>query len=196
MTTSSPSAPALFTPANLLTVARLFLLPVAVYGLATGRDYVAAGAITLAWLTDLADGFLARRLGPANPQGRSLDTVVDASFIFGLFLAFYATGWIPTYQFLTLYGLKLIVVLLQLSTLMARSFQPIGTHLSKLAGAFAYLYLLLLVGRLVLPEYPWFPSAQGAVFAALAVAVALNGAECLAGACRRSCRTGATGGEE
>jgi cardiolipin synthase len=186
MSDSTPPPSDLSTPANALTAARLFLLPVALYGLAAASHPLAVAAMVVAWLTDLADGYVARRMGPANPQGRALDTAVDFCFIFGLFIGFYVAGWIPAYQFLTLYGVKLVVVLLQLSTLAARRFQPLGTHLSKLAGALAYAYLLLLVGRLVLPPYAFLTGAQTGLFIALAAAVALNGAECLAGICRKS----------
>ena len=68
---------------------------------------------------------------------------------------------------------------------MARRFQPIGTPLSKLAGALAYAYLLLLVARLMLPPNGWLEPAQLVAFVALAGAIALNGAERMAGACRR-----------
>ena len=56
--------------------------------------------------------------------------------------------------------------------------QPLGTHLSKIAGALAYGYLLLLVARLLLPALEPLATAQAIVFAVLLVAVVLNGVEC------------------
>lgn len=185
MSEPTPAPPALFTSANALTAARLVLLPVVVFGLAENQGAVALTSMVGAWLTDLADGYVARRQGTVRPEGRTLDTAVDFCFIFGLFIAFYTTGWIPSYQFLILYLTKLTVFFLQVSTLIQRHFRPLSSPMSKTAGALAYAYLLLLGARLVVPAYAFLPLAQLAVFALLTIAVILNGVECLGGVCRQ-----------
>jgi len=62
---------------NLVTGARLALLPVlwvvALLGHATALGWL----LLLAWATDALDGFLARRLGTASPGGSRLDTIGD-----------------------------------------------------------------------------------------------------------------------
>ncbi len=185
MSEPTPASAALFTSANALTAARLVLLPLVVFGLAEQQGVLALASMVAAWLTDLADGYVARRQGAVRPEGRTLDTAVDFCFIFGLFIAFYAAGWIPAYQFLVLYLAKLAVFLLQVSTLLRSHFRPLASPISKAAGALAYAYLLLLGARLVAPEYTFFPLAQVTVFALLTAAVLLNGVECLGGPCAR-----------
>lgn len=184
MSEPSPASPALLTPANALTGARLVLLPVVVFGLAEEQGPLTLACMVAAWLTDLADGYLARRQGTVRPEGRTLDTAVDFCSIFGLFIALYATGWIPAYQFLILYLAKLAVFLLQVSTLLRRHLRPVTSPMSKAAGALAYVYLLLLGTRLVLPAYAFLAPAQTVVFGVLLTAVVLNGVECLRGVCR------------
>jgi cardiolipin synthase len=181
---TSPPPPSLFTPANLLTAARIFLLPVAVYGIAEERGWLAVGAMVAAWLTDLADGYAARRRQVPTALGRTLDTAVDFTLIFGLFLAFYVAGWIPSYQFFVLYFAKLLTFLLEVSALAARGWEPLATRLSKLAGVLAYAYLAVLAARLLLPASPLLPPAQLMIFAALTLAVLLNGTEWLRAAPR------------
>ncbi|HEY3397427.1 MAG TPA: CDP-alcohol phosphatidyltransferase family protein [Armatimonadota bacterium] len=175
----------LLNPANVLTVSRLVLLPPLIVAL-TRREGVAAAVLMLVvWGTDLVDGWLARRLGTAGPQGQTIDTLVDFTVIFGLFVAAYASGLIPAYQFLIICGLKLVTFLLQLSTLAARHFRVIATHLSKLAGALAYAYAMLLVAILLTGPLPPMQLAQTVIFVLLALAIAANATECAFGVCAR-----------
>jgi phosphatidylglycerophosphate synthase len=188
--TSSPRSP-LVTPANVLTAARLLLLPVAIYGVTTRRPEITLLTLFVAWSTDLADGLVARRHGPPGPLGRTLDTVVDFTFVAGLFLVLFLYGWIPTYQFLVLVGAKLAVLLLELPALRARHFEPLATRLGKPAGALAEIFLLTPLLRMeadwLAPGFqdPVLVRLQLVVFVALALLVVLNAVECVVKACRR-----------
>lgn len=65
---------------NLLTLLRILLIPVFVpvfYVPAQWSPYVAAAVFTVAALTDLLDGYLARRWGQTSPLGAFLDPVAD-----------------------------------------------------------------------------------------------------------------------
>ena len=70
--------------ANGLSLSRICLAPVVVYGLY--RDGQGVGPITLvlmlvAGVTDLLDGWVARRLGQTSRLGRVLDPLADKLFI-------------------------------------------------------------------------------------------------------------------
>jgi cardiolipin synthase len=186
MTDSARPANPLLSPGNLLTLSRLALLPLVVIALATGRHSWAAGLILVAWLTDLADGRVARRWGQASEAGRNLDTVVDFTFLYGLFIAFYVAGRLPTYQFAVLYLTKLATLILQSAWLASLDPQAIpATPLRKLAGVFAYAYLLILMMREVTPAQVNLGLFQMVIFALLTLTMVLNAAECVAGVCRR-----------
>ncbi len=63
---------------NLLTGARLLLIPVLwVLALRGEAAYVGIGVV-VAWITDALDGFLARRLEAATPLGSHFDSIADA----------------------------------------------------------------------------------------------------------------------
>lgn len=65
---------------NLLTLLRIFLIPVFVavfYVEARWAPYAAAVVFTVAAITDWLDGYLARRWGQTSPLGAFLDPVAD-----------------------------------------------------------------------------------------------------------------------
>ena len=175
----------LATASNLLTVSRLVLLPLVLIALARGAVWWAVGLMVLAYLTDLADGRLARRLHQAGVTGRTLDTAVDFIFIYGLFIAFYFAGRIPTYQFAVLYLVKLGTLAVQYLRLNPSQPRDLpATPLRKLAGAFGYAYVLVVMLRLVAPADPSLTLAQIVIFALLTLTMLLNAAECWTRPCR------------
>jgi cardiolipin synthase (CMP-forming) len=62
---------------NLLTVTRLVLVPVTGYFLSTGAYGVALIVFLIAALTDLIDGFIARRFKLTSALGATLDPIAD-----------------------------------------------------------------------------------------------------------------------
>ena len=69
------------TRANALTLVRLALAPLLACALLTGQHGHAAVVFGLAVLTDLADGWVARRFDEASPLGGLIDHAVDATFV-------------------------------------------------------------------------------------------------------------------
>lgn len=67
------------SPPNLLTTARLVLV-VVLWGFAlTGHSVVVGIGLGLAFLTDVADGYLARRLNRVSAFGSKFDSIVDST---------------------------------------------------------------------------------------------------------------------
>ncbi len=71
------SRPPFITVANGLTVSRLLILPFIVYFLLAGQRFTAFIFICLSLLTDMIDGFLARRLHQESEAGKILDPICD-----------------------------------------------------------------------------------------------------------------------
>jgi CDP-diacylglycerol--glycerol-3-phosphate 3-phosphatidyltransferase len=67
----------LLTVPNLLSVLRLVLAPVLLYSAWTGASTVFLVALSASLLSDLCDGYLARRLGQATHLGTLLDSYGD-----------------------------------------------------------------------------------------------------------------------
>ncbi|MBO5415973.1 MAG: CDP-alcohol phosphatidyltransferase family protein [Clostridia bacterium] len=68
----------ILTIPNLLSLFRLALIPVIVWLYCGARDYYAAiGVILLSGLSDIVDGFIARRFNMVSDFGKILDPVAD-----------------------------------------------------------------------------------------------------------------------
>lgn len=87
------------TWANLLTGIRLLALVPSMWAIGSGRWLLAGALFTLAVVTDLADGPVARRLDHATPGGGLFDHATDALFVAGNLAALAWTGvvnaWLP-----------------------------------------------------------------------------------------------------
>jgi phosphatidylglycerophosphate synthase len=59
-----------------------------------GLFYVCVGACVAALVTDLLDGYFARRLNVASVYGRQWDSLGDKSFYVGIIIAFNAQGFL------------------------------------------------------------------------------------------------------
>ncbi|MHC5033843.1 MAG: CDP-alcohol phosphatidyltransferase family protein [Planctomycetota bacterium] len=169
--------PPTLTIANVLTFARLILLPVVIVGIVTSQGWITVAAMALVLLTDLLDGRIARRLRQATQFGKALDSTVDFVLIYSLFIAFYAAGRLATYQFAILYIAMLTILSVQLLTQSGGTTPSSAT--GKLVGALEYIFLLFLTVREVLPEAPLLASLGLGLFLVLASAIALNTIVCL-----------------
>jgi CDP-diacylglycerol--glycerol-3-phosphate 3-phosphatidyltransferase len=98
MSTSSFGPSALATPANAITMVRVLALPVVVL-LIVGTDtqWQALAVWFVLCVSDLADGWLARRQG-ATRSGAFLDPLADKVLVLGAMTALVAKGamwWVP-----------------------------------------------------------------------------------------------------
>ena len=82
--------PPLLNWPNALSLSRLPLAALLAACIAAGKWGAALGVFALAMLTDWADGFVARRVGPLTALGRSLDPLTDKVLI-GTALVYLAT---------------------------------------------------------------------------------------------------------
>ena len=77
-----------WTLPNFLTFARLASLPFLVMAILAGRHGVALAIFLVAAITDIVDGYVARRFGMGSPLGAWLDPIVDKFFLVSSFLVF------------------------------------------------------------------------------------------------------------
>ena len=97
--------------ANLLTLARLLCVPLIV-NLTVERDYhTAAIVFLLAALTDVADGYVAKRFSGATPLGAVLDPVADKLLMASVFITLVLEGYLPLWLVLLVIGRDLLIVL-------------------------------------------------------------------------------------
>ncbi|MCP4228617.1 MAG: CDP-diacylglycerol--glycerol-3-phosphate 3-phosphatidyltransferase [bacterium] len=83
--------------ANVLTVLRMLLAPVFLFFLLRGTttDILIALAVFLVGIiTDILDGYLARKLDCVSNFGKFMDPLADKLLVLSAFITFAVTGWI------------------------------------------------------------------------------------------------------
>ncbi len=96
---------------NILTIFRLVLiLPVALL-LLSQSNFVALILIFVAWITDLLDGFLARKLNQISPLGKTLDPLADKLLIFVIVLSLVVSEAIPLYLGIIIVARDILILL-------------------------------------------------------------------------------------
>jgi len=80
---------------NLITLARILLVPVVVWSIATGQILLAFLLFLVAGISDGVDGFLAKRFGMKTELGAYLDPLADKVLIVSIYVSLGITGVIP-----------------------------------------------------------------------------------------------------
>lgn len=97
--------------ANLLTLLRLFCVPPIVVLILHERHVGAMLLFVLAALTDLADGFVAKRISGRSALGAVLDPLADKLLMAGALLALAVGGHVPAWLVVLVIGRDLLMVL-------------------------------------------------------------------------------------
>ncbi|SNS25314.1 cardiolipin synthase [Granulicella rosea] len=112
---------------NLLTMARLFMIPFMVIEILDGNFTVAFILLMIAGVSDGLDGLLARWLSQQTTLGLYLDPIADKLLLSTLFIALTHAGLIPRYVTVLVFsrdfGILLIATLL-FATHTLRDFRP------------------------------------------------------------------------
>ena len=74
---------------NALTVTRVFLTPFCIYFLCTNHILMSLSLFILASITDVLDGYFARKFNVASKIGAFLDPLADKLLVVSVFVAFY-----------------------------------------------------------------------------------------------------------
>lgn len=83
-----------FNPANIVTLGRLCLIPLAFLSVLDNRMDRAFGLFVVAGLSDALDGWLARRYG-GNALGAVLDPMADKALLVTMYVTLAAVGALP-----------------------------------------------------------------------------------------------------
>ncbi|WP_240666004.1 CDP-alcohol phosphatidyltransferase family protein [Agromyces sp. LHK192] len=144
----------IWTIPNVLSMLRLVLVPVFLV-LIVRADYVAALIVlVLASLTDLLDGFLARRLGQITRLGRLLDPAADRLYIFAALIGLAAQQLVPWWIVAIIVARDVFLVVLGI-ILANHGFGPLPVHQLGKVATFA-----LFTGLPVIMLGPAFPAVE------------------------------------
>lgn len=146
---------------NTLTAARLPLAPLAVVFMVQGEPWalgVAAGLALLLELSDLLDGWWARRYGAVTTFGKLFDPFSDAFARYTLFLGLYAIGVADLWMIIVIFYRDSSVSFLRTVAAVRNvvlSARPSGKFKAVVQGVGTQLIFLCLVVAAFRPEQAW-----------------------------------------
>ncbi len=164
-----------FTYADVVTGARLIMLPYLIYALAAHLPGLALTTLVVMIGTDLVDGRIARGLGQSRAFGAALDSGIDFLVIYGLFTTFLAIGVLPWWKWIVIFTpavLMGVTQILYLIKALGGSFAvaPAG----KLVGQIQFAYLPFLLVRTFWLSAGWAQTVDHLIFTLLALATVVN----------------------
>jgi cardiolipin synthase len=84
-----------WTIPNLISFARLLLIPAFMWAFFTGADRLGVVLLVVIGTSDWVDGFLARKLGQVSELGKLLDPLADRIAIVAVLIVFAVKGIVP-----------------------------------------------------------------------------------------------------
>ena len=130
---------------NLVTLARILLVPVIVWAITSGEMLLAFGLFMAAGISDAVDGFLAKRFGMTSELGAYLDPLADKALIVSIYVTLGITGALPRWLVILVVSRDIMIVgAVMLSWLMGNPV-TVKPHLVSKLNTVAQIVLACLV---------------------------------------------------
>ena len=113
---------------NIMTIARIFFLPIMIIGLYNGKPFMLGLVIflgILAYMLDHLDGYIAKRYNLTSIFGTFFDPIVDKLIVLSIFFVYVDLGLIPLWM----------ILLLMFREFLASGLREIGSLKGKTMGA-------------------------------------------------------------
>ena len=131
---------------NLITLARILLVPVVVWAMASGQMRIAFLLFAAAAVSDGVDGFLAKRFGMKTELGAYLDPLADKVLIVSIYVTLGITAVIPLWIVILVVSRDIMIVgAIILSWLVGRPVKIKPHIVSKLNTAAQILFAALVL---------------------------------------------------
>ena len=95
---------------NLITIARILLVPVIVWAIGSGEMLFAFILFLAAGVSDAVDGFLAKRLGMTSELGSYLDPLADKALIVSIYVALGIVEALPRWLVILVVSRDIMIV--------------------------------------------------------------------------------------
>ncbi|WP_324612980.1 CDP-alcohol phosphatidyltransferase family protein [Agromyces kandeliae] len=126
----------IWTLPNVLSMLRLLLVPVFLVLVVLGEYVPALVVLIVASLSDLLDGYLARRLDQVTRLGQLLDPAADRLYIFAALIGLAANDLVPWWIVVVIVARDLLLVVLGV-VLANHGYGPLPVHQLGKAATFA-----------------------------------------------------------
>lgn len=134
---------------NLITLARLLVVPLAVWLILVGRFGVSFWIFVAAGLSDALDGFIAKRFDRRTRLGALLDPIADKTLVVSLYVTLGLSGELPNWLVILVVFRDTMIVggfLLTQSIAVPKRYDPL--YISKINTALQITLLGFVLGRL------------------------------------------------
>lgn len=150
---------------NILSLARILLVPVFLLLLIEGRDAAALVVLVISSATDFLDGFLARRLHQISRLGQLLDPAADRLYIFAALIGLAVRELVPWWIMVVVLARDIFMLLLGI-ILANYGFGPLPVHqLGKVATFCLFYALPMIMLGVAFPQFAWWSQPIGWAFA-------------------------------
>lgn len=95
---------------NLITIARILMVPVVVWAIASRQMQIAFLVFLAAGVSDAVDGFLAKRFDMASELGAHLDPLADKALIVSIYVALGITEAIPRWVVILVVSRDILII--------------------------------------------------------------------------------------
>ncbi|MBV9967789.1 MAG: CDP-alcohol phosphatidyltransferase family protein, partial [Alphaproteobacteria bacterium] len=95
---------------NLITLARLLCVPLAIWLIVEARYGVAFWVFVVAGLSDALDGYIAKRWDQRTPLGAILDPIADKALLAGVYITLGLAGELPQWLVILVVLRDLLIV--------------------------------------------------------------------------------------
>jgi cardiolipin synthase len=134
---------------NLITIARILLVPLVVSAIAEGEMQVAFLLFLVAGLSDAIDGFLAKRFGMTSELGAHLDPLADKVLIVSIYIALGIAQAIPGWIVILVVSRDILIVgALMLAWFLGKPMRVKPVLVSKLNTVAQIVFACLVLGAL------------------------------------------------
>jgi cardiolipin synthase len=95
---------------NLITLGRILLVPIVVWAITAGEMRIAFALFVAAGVSDLVDGFLAKRFGMTTELGAYLDPLADKAMLVSIYITLGVAEAIPRWLVILVVSRDIMIV--------------------------------------------------------------------------------------
>ncbi|HET9137136.1 MAG TPA: CDP-alcohol phosphatidyltransferase family protein, partial [Candidatus Kapabacteria bacterium] len=110
-TTPHHESDKIFTLSNCISFFRVLLVVPTVMLLLANSLTAAAGLMFFAYLTDIADGYVARKTNTISEAGKIIDPLADKLYVAGLVIVMVSKGLVPLWLVVIILGKDLLTMI-------------------------------------------------------------------------------------
>ena len=158
---------------NLITIARILLVPVIVWAIGSGEMLFAFILFLAAGISDAVDGFLAKRFGMTSELGSYLDPLADKALIVSIYVALGVSENLPRWLVILVVSRDIMIVgAVILSWLVDKPVKLKPITVSKLNTVAQIVYATIVLAALT---FGWeIPLVMGALIGLVTVLTLLS----------------------